>query len=317
MKRLVGFFLLAILPRAGWALPAACPDPIVLVHGTLAKAEENWGWSYDPALRALGCDVTIFDMPNRSLGDIRASTEVLAAVVDDVLERTGAAKVDLIGHSQGGLEPRWFLHETWEIGGVERPGTDVVDDYVALAAPNHGTIVASLVVAAGICRSAACWQMRFDVPPLSEGSRLLAELNAGDETPGDVSYTSLHSVTDELVQPVGTAELEGASNVLLQDVCPGRVVDHLSIAADELAFELVKDALAHPGPADPARLPRIPGLGLPIACLEPFYFEGGFDRFPSGDPGGFFDAGGAPSYETEPDCCEECEAEPKPCLDPS
>jgi hypothetical protein len=41
--------------------------------------------------------------------------------------------------------------------------------------------------------------------------------DSADETPGGMSYTSTR--TDELVQPVGT-------NVVLQDLCPGRVTDH-------------------------------------------------------------------------------------------
>lgn len=41
---------------------------------------------------------------------------------------------------------------------------------------------------------------------------------------------------------------------MLQDVCPGRPVEHFTILVDPLTARLVRDALDHRGPADPARL---------------------------------------------------------------
>jgi hypothetical protein len=64
----------------------------------------------------------------------------------------------------------------------------------------------------------AGWQMCTD-------SNFLAALNRGDETPGPIDYTSIYSKTDELVQPVGTHDVEGGTNILLQDLCPGHHVD--------------------------------------------------------------------------------------------
>src|SRR3546814_17173675 len=69
---------------------------------------------------------------------------------------------------------------------------------------------------------------------------------------------------DELVEPaapVPTAALDfqqdnpQVANILLQDVCPGRFVDHVTIGlTDRLAFELAVDALTHPGPANVDRV---------------------------------------------------------------
>jgi triacylglycerol lipase len=44
----------------------------------------------------------------------------------------------------------------------------------------------------------ALWRMRRE-------SRFMAAFNADDETPGDVSYTSVYAITDELVQPYSTS----------------------------------------------------------------------------------------------------------------
>jgi hypothetical protein len=95
------------------------------------------------------------------------------------------------------------------------------------------------------------------------GSHFLTALNRGDETPGDVDYTSVFSQNDELVQPPSSARLDGAVNVLVQDLCPGRSVHHGGALHDAAVFAVVLDALTHPGPADPARVDR-------AACLRPW-----------------------------------------------
>ncbi len=103
---------------------------------------------------------------------------------------------------------------------------------------------------------------------MADGSRLdvPTALNEGDETPGSVSYSSIYTrFHDELVQPhrpVPTAALDwghegpNTRNLAVQDKCPGRFVDYLTIGTVDLATaELVIDALTHPGPVDPGRVP--------------------------------------------------------------
>ncbi len=115
--------------------------------------------------------------------------------------------------------------------------------------PNRGTQLSNFAcerVADGC--SPAGWQQR-------QGSAFLGALNTGDETPGAVDYTSMATLHDEIVYPQPEASrLEGARNIVLQDVCEGRVVEHLGLAADALVFALTVDAIENPGPADPARL---------------------------------------------------------------
>jgi hypothetical protein len=94
----------------------------------------------------------------------------------------------------------------------------------------------------------ACWQMKTT-------SNFIRHLNSGDETPGDTDYTNVYTTTDELVQPTGTQALDGGTNILIQDVCPGRPIDHAGIAADELTYRLALDAFTKDGTADVTRLP--------------------------------------------------------------
>jgi triacylglycerol esterase/lipase EstA (alpha/beta hydrolase family) len=69
-------------------------------------------------------------------GDIAASADQLASFVTRVRAATGAVKVDLVGHSQGGMMPRYYLKF---LGGAS-----FVNKLVALAPSNHGTTLDGL-----------------------------------------------------------------------------------------------------------------------------------------------------------------------------
>lgn len=94
---------------------AAHPRPVVLVHGTFANGVDNW-LTLAPYLTNRGYCVFSFDygqLPGvplfYALGPIDRSAEQLAVFVDKVLAATGAAETDLVGHSQGGMMPRYYL----------------------------------------------------------------------------------------------------------------------------------------------------------------------------------------------------------------
>ena len=179
---------------------------------------------------------------NRGTGEIAASAGQLARFVDAVLAATGARRVSLVGHSQGGMMPRWYIKF---LGGASK-----VDDLVGLAPSNHGTTnPGAFVAGATVCE--ACDEQRA-------GSAFLTELNAGDETPGSVSYTVVETRYDEVVTPFTSAFLAGGANtanILLQDACPAEVIDHHEIPNSRLAIRWTLQALGRPGPADPADPP--------------------------------------------------------------
>ncbi|MEU2506579.1 alpha/beta fold hydrolase [Streptomyces sp. NPDC007863] len=213
-------------------------EPVLLVHGTSSTYDESWGWNYAPALRDAGYDVCGVELPNRTMGDIQDSTEYVVHAINKIQAATGR-KVDVIGHSQGNMQMRWAL-KWW-------PSLQAkVDDAVFLANPGHG-IGAGNLFCVGWCAPA--------LHQFSVGSNFLAALNAGDETPGAVSYTNIYSLTDEAIIPFTTAPLDGAKNIAVQDVCLGRVVAHFSMLYDAVTYKLVLDALSHDGTAIPSRLP--------------------------------------------------------------
>jgi triacylglycerol lipase len=231
-------------------------EPVLLVHGTNVTRERNWSVGYWPALAAAGFEVCWVQLPDAATGDIQDSAEYVARAID-VLHGQSGELVDVVGHSQGGLIPRWSIK-------YFPPGA-WVDDYVAFASPNHGTKLVEDFTEQGDRCSRSCWQMR-------PGSQFLSALNDGDETPGRISYTSIYTAADEVVTPPETARLDGASNIQLQDICPGRPVEHALMAVDALTWELTIDALTHVGPADPDRISRrvcfrttLPGARLRLA----------------------------------------------------
>src|SRR3954447_14388981 len=80
---------------------AAHPYPVILVHGTFGDMTVSWN-SVAPALESHGLCVWALDYGRRGTGPIDQSADQLVAFIDHVRAVTGAAKVSLVGHSQGG-----------------------------------------------------------------------------------------------------------------------------------------------------------------------------------------------------------------------
>ncbi len=222
---------------------AARPYPAVIVHGTFGDQKSLLD-NLSLALKRDGYCVYSLDYGNRATGPIQDSARELASFVDEVLASTGAAKVEMVGHSQGGMMPRYYIEN---LGGDAR-----VEDLVGLAPSNHGTTVNNGFASSPYC--VACDQQRA-------GSDFLSALNHPDETPGPVDYTQVESTYDEVVVPYTSAFLTPgprSTNITLQDRCPADTVDHLGIPMDPQAIAWVLDAFDRVGPADPA---------APIGCV--------------------------------------------------
>jgi triacylglycerol lipase len=187
-------------------------------------------------LRADGRRVVVVELPDRGTGDLRRSATALAAAVD----RTGAARVDLVGFSAGGLVVRLLLADPVRALRARR--------VVLLGTPNHGTELAGAVAALdpSLCTTSIC--------QLAPGSALLAELNRGDETPPGPEFFSIWTALDQTVTPPATAALDGAANIRVQDVCASARLGHGGLVVDPLALGLVTEALA-------GTLPDPPGSG--------------------------------------------------------
>ncbi len=225
---------------------AARPTPVILVHGT-AGDRTNLLQRLSAGIKAKGFCVYSLDYGNRGLEDIPTSAGQLKAFTERVLRSTGASKVSMVGHSQGGMMPRYYIKF---LGGGR-----VVDDLVGLSPSNHGTLITAgsnaftrLVGYACV----ACVQQ-------GAGSAFLRNLNAGDETPGSVSYTQVTTRYDEVVIPHTSGYLAAGprtTNITLQAKCPLELAEHLFIPLATPSLSITLDALTHTGPARASFQPR-------------------------------------------------------------
>jgi triacylglycerol lipase len=208
---------------------AAEKKPVIIVAGTLqtpARYEE-----LAKRLRDDGYQVSIYELPNLGRGDIAKSADGLAAFVDQVRSETGADKVDLVAHSQGGLVARQYV----KFDG----GADHVRNLVGLGVPNHGTVAAWGASLLGMAEDGfvAAEQM-------SPGSDFLTQLNEGDDTIGDVRYTTFWTDHDAVVLPAESAHLDdGATNVRIQEQLPNNEVKHNRMSSDPAVQNGILDAL--------------------------------------------------------------------------
>lgn len=213
------------------------PYPVVLVHGTSATGSENWSY-LAPQIADAGYCVYALNYGDRGMAKMEDSSAQLKTFVTGVLAATSSSEVDLVGHSQGGLMPRYYLRF---LGGAAQ-----VDELIGLGAPNHGTNV-PFAEWAGVTPCQSC-------PQFKTGSAFLTNLNAGGDTDPGVYYTNLATKYDQAVQPYTSGFMSGSAaqvtNVTVQDKCPNNYVDHVGLAFDPVTISWIMSALGRTGPAD-------------------------------------------------------------------
>jgi triacylglycerol esterase/lipase EstA (alpha/beta hydrolase family) len=244
---------------------AAHPNPVILVHGTFGDMSDSWQ-ALSPLLYDNGYCVFALNYGSYNgsgtlgiyaTGPIENSAKQLRAFVNRVLAATGASKVDLVGHSQGGMMPRYYIKH---LGGAS-----TVHTLVGLAPSNHGTTLNGIFTLAGYFPGSNVFLT--DCPACREqeaGSPFITSLNAGGETNPAVNYTVIESKNDEVVTPYTSAFLAPASNVtniLLQDQCSLDQGEHLSMPYDHIADADVLTALDPAHPQRPACTPVLPVSG--------------------------------------------------------
>jgi triacylglycerol esterase/lipase EstA (alpha/beta hydrolase family) len=221
------------------------PNPVVLAHGTFENAYENWA-RLAPELADKGYCVFAPNLggapqnPLKGTADIAEAAEDLADFVDRVRSATGSSKVDIVGHSQGGMMPRYYLKN---LGGADK-----VDKLVALTPSNHGTTAHGLATAISkLPGGEAALKMPCEACTQQfKGSDFLNDLNSGGETVDGVTYTVVATKTDEVVTPHTSSFLADGPNVTnttLQDYCPDDRTEHIGISYNPTALQLVRNAL--------------------------------------------------------------------------
>jgi triacylglycerol lipase len=244
---------------------AAHPTPVVLVHGLLATMQDNWN-TISPLLADRG--YCVFALTYGSEGGnpyfgglvaMEQSAAELGALVTRVLAATGAARVDLVGHSEGTVMPRYWMEF---LGGAR-----FVDRYVMLTPIWHGTqfygaatiqqLGSELVPGFTLLEAQLFAQTCGSCPEFLTGSPFLRKLDAAGTALAGVTYTDIMTRYDELVIPYTSGNLvaPNVTNIVLQNQCPVDDSDHLTVAFDPTAAQDVLNAL---DPAHASRVPCVP-----------------------------------------------------------
>jgi triacylglycerol esterase/lipase EstA (alpha/beta hydrolase family) len=231
---------------------AAHPRPVVLVHGTFANGTVNW-LAASPVLASRGYCVFALTYGAqagvpvlRAIAPVADSAAQLSTFVDGVLAATGASQVDIVGHSQGGMMPRYYLKY---LGGADK-----VHTLVGLAPSNHGTTLGGLAILASAFPGALDL-LNAGCPACADqviGSDLLTRLNSGGDTVPGVAYTVIATRYDEVVTPYSTQFLSGGGvhNVTLQNLCAADISEHAAMGFDPVVLHETENAL------DPAHASR-------------------------------------------------------------
>jgi triacylglycerol esterase/lipase EstA (alpha/beta hydrolase family) len=238
---------------------AAHPLPIILLNGTTATQGVNWGVGA-PVLANAGYKVYTFNygntttdpnFPVQATANIRKSAEQLAEEVQRVLDETGADKVILIGHSQGGgIMPSYYINN---LGGAAK-----VSQLIGIAPSNHGTDVNGLTY---VQKIPVLGPLLFRIVDLfgaawtqqAMGSSLQQEVYGNGDTRPGVLYTTIASKFDWVVTPYTQQALDGpnVTNIVLQDRYPGYNAGHLGIVFSAPTWDAVLGALAANPQANP------------------------------------------------------------------
>ena len=230
------------------------PYPVVLVHATLADEGSNWV-TLAPLLANSGYCVYGFNYGETilsgllgsvdGLGNIEESAEELSSFVNRVIAKTGAGKVDMVGHSQGGMMPNYYLRF---LGGASK-----VHTLIGLAPSNHGTTVDGLVTLierfpfASLVVNSFLGVIGAPALPQQEASSAFIKKTFGSgDTVSGPRYVVIETTHDEVVTPYTNAFLSGpaVTNVTIQNQCPTDPVGHIGMFEDSPSLQNVLNQLS-------------------------------------------------------------------------
>ncbi len=244
---------------------SAHPIPLILVHGTWENQSDNFQ-ALSPFFKNNGFCVYTFNYGGNpgdvfwGYGSIATSAGQLGTFVNSVLAKTGAKQVDIVGHSQGGMMPRYYIKF---LGGQGK-----VHDLVGLAPSNHGTTlsgIADLGKALGLLPAVATIQPAAIDQTI--GSAFMTKLNSCPNGPdadicaGDpTKYTVIETNGDQVVTPYTNAFLKGATDITVNNVCPLEFAEHLGMSYSENVAQLALKAL-DPTVTKNVCVPSLPYIG--------------------------------------------------------
>jgi pimeloyl-ACP methyl ester carboxylesterase len=228
---------------------------VLLIHGyfVIANAGDATWTTFRKNLIQDGWPEEYLFTP--SFQDVRGCNEdhvnEIEAWVEDIRAKTGWDKIDIVCHSFGCLNTLTWLKE--------RCGVNRVRQFVAMAGAVHGTWVACADDVVGL----SCAGHQMCIKTGQDGWKsndLLVQVNACDETPGNVGYTTVWSTYDEIIRPPEGCQMAGARNIEVAT----KFVEHGGIFLCDECYGHVKSALTDGGLNEDG-----PGWGCFPQCIPP------------------------------------------------
>ena len=247
----------------------AYPNPPQGVNHCLELTTTYFTWTFDAVTSAM------LVRPSRDgHASIDQGGRELDRRIDKVKIAYGVAKVNILGHSMGGLWGRWATEMNYQS----------VDKLLMLGTPNHGNLIADATIRAG---QAACATVRNWPPRLPQNAvyrRALALCNQYNAvTPAllqltnramDV-YNEMHLAAEQAlatanlvtyIDLAGIATVRGVAGPIQGD----EVVSVASV--QNLPFSTHLPAIRQPAPGLPNTLHvQLPGIAAFQTALAPYY----------------------------------------------
>jgi pimeloyl-ACP methyl ester carboxylesterase len=215
--------------------PSEAP-PVLLIHGFLGTRGSMY--LLERRLVDDGFVVVSFNIGTLNVRDIRASAFFIHRKIERLLAQTPWQKIDIVGHSMGGLIGLYYIKK---LGGHAR-----VRRLVMMGTPTRGTWVALAGIATLGLWSTSSWQ-------LLPRSRFLDELSQGPTPPGVDIYTI--AAARDWVVPLRTTRVAGSTAVTVP-------LGHSSLVVSEDVYRRLVHILRAPGKAsDVASSPAAAGGG--------------------------------------------------------
>jgi triacylglycerol lipase len=218
--------------------------PVLLIHGFLGTRGSML--PLEQRLVADGHCVFSFNLGALNTRDVRRSAFLIHRKIESILSQTSVTKIDIIGHSMGGLIGLYYVKK---LGGHSR-----VRKLVLMGSPVHGTWAALAGVSLLGWWSTSTWQ-------LLPRSRFLDELHQGT-LPPDVEITTIAAARD-WVCPLQSTRLRGATAVVVP-------LGHSSLVVSPEVYRRILGALGGPRPAPVLEVadPRRPELVSSVTTTE-------------------------------------------------